>query len=129
MKLTLSWLKDHLDTTASLSEICDRLTGLGLEVEGVSDRAAALTPFKVAHVLEASIEESKDVSVESTGLEQSLKYVESMDRTVEAAKKEGKGVFYGTWSDDQIRPILAAWNKTYSDIKLEFVNLRGAEAL
>jgi len=42
---------------------------------------------KAVERLEASIEESKDVSVESTGLEQSLKYVESMDRTVEAAKK------------------------------------------
>jgi len=54
MKLTLSWLKDHLDTEASLAQLCERLTALGLEVEGVTDRAAALKAFKVAHVLEAS---------------------------------------------------------------------------
>ena len=33
MKFTLSWLKDHLETDASLEEITDRLTMLGLEVE------------------------------------------------------------------------------------------------
>ena len=32
MKLTLSWLKDHLDTTASLAEITETLTRIGLEV-------------------------------------------------------------------------------------------------
>ena len=39
MKLTLSWLKDHLDTTASLAEIVDTLTRIGLEVEAVEDPA------------------------------------------------------------------------------------------
>mgnify|MGYP006175622419 CR=1 FL=1 len=53
MKFTLSWLKDHLDTTASLKEITDRLSMIGLEVEGVQDRAAALKPFTVAYVKEA----------------------------------------------------------------------------
>ena len=53
MKFTLSWLKDHLDTEASLTEITDRLTMLGLELEGVEDRAAAFAPFKVAYVEEA----------------------------------------------------------------------------
>ena len=33
MKFTLSWLKDHLETEASLDEIVDRLTSIGLEVE------------------------------------------------------------------------------------------------
>ncbi len=41
MKFTLSWLKDHLDTTASLDEITYALTDLGLEVEGVEDRGQA----------------------------------------------------------------------------------------
>ncbi len=50
MKFTLSWLKRHLDTTASLEEICDKLTAIGLELEGVEDRARALAPFKVAYV-------------------------------------------------------------------------------
>jgi len=53
MKFTLSWLKDHLDTTATVDEIAAALTGLGLEVEGVSDPAASLAPFTVAHVLTA----------------------------------------------------------------------------
>ncbi|MEQ8587901.1 MAG: phenylalanine--tRNA ligase subunit beta [Thalassobaculaceae bacterium] len=53
MKFTLSWLKDHLDTDASLQEITDRLTMLGLELEEVEDRAAAFAPFRVAHVVEA----------------------------------------------------------------------------
>jgi phenylalanyl-tRNA synthetase beta chain len=53
MKFTLSWLKTHLETTASLSEITDALTMIGLELEGVEDRGAALSAFRVAHVLEA----------------------------------------------------------------------------
>ena len=39
MKLTLSWLRDHLDTTASVAEIADALTDLGLEVEDIHDPA------------------------------------------------------------------------------------------
>lgn len=53
MKFTLAWLKSHLDTTASLETICDKLTALGLEVEGVTDPAAVYRPFIVAHVLKA----------------------------------------------------------------------------
>jgi phenylalanyl-tRNA synthetase beta chain len=52
MKFTLSWLKDHLDTDASLAEICDRLTMIGLEVEAVDDKAA-LKPFVIARVVSA----------------------------------------------------------------------------
>jgi phenylalanyl-tRNA synthetase beta chain len=53
MKFTLSWLKDHLDTTASLDEICEGLIGVGLEVEEVSDMTKALAPFKVGYVQQA----------------------------------------------------------------------------
>lgn len=53
MKFTLSWLKRHLDTTASLTEISERLTMLGLEVESIDDPAARLGGFVVGHVLEA----------------------------------------------------------------------------
>ncbi len=53
MKFTLSWLKDHLETDASLDEIAEKLTSIGLEVEGVEDPAAALKPFIVAHVDDA----------------------------------------------------------------------------
>ncbi|MCB9989949.1 MAG: phenylalanine--tRNA ligase subunit beta [Rhodospirillales bacterium] len=50
MKFTLSWLKDHLDTDASLDEITDKLTAIGLELEGLEDRAATFAPFKVAKI-------------------------------------------------------------------------------
>jgi phenylalanyl-tRNA synthetase beta chain len=53
MKFTLSWLKDHLDTDASLSQICERLTMIGLEVESLNDKAG-LRPFKIAKVLSAA---------------------------------------------------------------------------
>jgi len=53
MKFTLSWLKEHLETDASLDEISRRLTMLGLEVEGIEDRAKALAPFRIAHVVSA----------------------------------------------------------------------------
>jgi phenylalanyl-tRNA synthetase beta chain len=53
MKFTLSWLKDHLDTTATLDEILHALTDLGLEVEEVVNPAAKLAPFTLAKVLHA----------------------------------------------------------------------------
>lgn len=53
MKFSLSWLKDHLDTTASAAEIADKLTAIGLEVEDLSNPAEALAPFRVAKVLTA----------------------------------------------------------------------------
>ena len=52
MKFTLSWLKDHLETKASLGEICDKLPMFGLEVEGVQDRAKDLSDFIVGYVEE-----------------------------------------------------------------------------
>ncbi|WP_348642780.1 YtpR family tRNA-binding protein, partial [Mesorhizobium sp. J18] len=52
MKFTLSWLKEHLETEATLEEICERLTMIGLEVESVDDKAA-LKPFVIARVLTA----------------------------------------------------------------------------
>ncbi len=53
MKFTLSWLKDHLDTDATLEDIVKTLSMVGLEVEGVEDRSAELAPFTVARVKEA----------------------------------------------------------------------------
>ncbi|MGE5561769.1 MAG: phenylalanine--tRNA ligase subunit beta [Bacillota bacterium] len=53
MKFSLSWLKAHLDTNASAEQIADKLTAIGLEVEGVSNPAEALAPFRVAKVLTA----------------------------------------------------------------------------
>jgi phenylalanyl-tRNA synthetase beta chain len=53
MKFTLAWLKDHLDTSASIAELTDKLSALGLEVEGIEDRSAKLAPFTIARVIEA----------------------------------------------------------------------------
>lgn len=53
MKFSLSWLRDHLDTEASAEEIADKLTAIGLEVEGLSNPEEALAPFRVARVLTA----------------------------------------------------------------------------
>jgi phenylalanyl-tRNA synthetase beta chain len=53
MKFTLSWLKDHLDTEASLDTITETLTRIGLEVESVKNPAAALKGFTIAYVIEA----------------------------------------------------------------------------
>lgn len=54
MKFSLTWLKDHLETTATLAEITDALNAIGLEVEGVEDPAEKLAGFRVAHVLSAA---------------------------------------------------------------------------
>ncbi|HZJ12876.1 MAG TPA: phenylalanine--tRNA ligase subunit beta, partial [Methyloceanibacter sp.] len=51
MKFTSSWLKEHLDTKASVEKIADTLTRIGLEVEAVFDPATALAPFRVAEVV------------------------------------------------------------------------------
>ncbi len=54
MKFSVTWLKDHLETEASLQEILDCLNAIGLEVEGVEDPAERLAGFQVAHVLTAA---------------------------------------------------------------------------
>ena len=53
MKFTLSWLKDHLDTTASVDEIAEALTDLGLEVEEIINPAERLSAFTLAKVTHA----------------------------------------------------------------------------
>ena len=53
MKFTLSWLKDHLETEASVAEIAEALTDLGLEVEEIFDPAARLSEFTIGKVLKA----------------------------------------------------------------------------
>ena len=53
MKFTLPWLKEHLETDASLAEIVDKLTMIGLEVENVEDKADLLKPFVIASVISA----------------------------------------------------------------------------
>lgn len=73
MKFTLSWLKDHLETEASLEEILNTLTMIGLEVEGVEDRSKALAPFIVGYVKEAKRHPNADrlqVCIVDTGSEE-----------------------------------------------------------
>ncbi|MDB5668190.1 MAG: phenylalanyl-tRNA synthetase subunit beta [Alphaproteobacteria bacterium] len=53
MKFTLSWLKEHLDTDASLDKVVERLNSLGLEVESVDNPGEKLAAFKVAEILTA----------------------------------------------------------------------------
>ncbi|MDD9725113.1 phenylalanine--tRNA ligase subunit beta [Roseovarius sp. SK2] len=53
MKFTLSWLKDHLETTASVAEIAEALTDLGLEVEEISNPGERLADFTIGKVMSA----------------------------------------------------------------------------
>ena len=53
MKFPLSWLRAHLDFTANTATLCETLTRIGIEVEGVEDPAAPLAPFVIARVIEA----------------------------------------------------------------------------
>jgi phenylalanyl-tRNA synthetase beta chain len=53
MKFTLSWLKKHLETSATVDEIAEALTDLGLEVEGIENPAEKLRPFTIAKVKSA----------------------------------------------------------------------------
>ncbi len=53
MKFTLTWLRKHLDTTATVEEVVDAMTMAGLEVEHVENPAAKLAAFSVAKIVEA----------------------------------------------------------------------------
>lgn len=54
MKFSLSWLKQHLDTQATISDVADALNRIGLEVEGIENPAEKLRGFVVAKVLTAA---------------------------------------------------------------------------
>jgi phenylalanyl-tRNA synthetase beta chain len=53
MRFTLSWLKEHLETKATLEEITDKLTSLGLVVDKVENKAQELAPFTICEIMEA----------------------------------------------------------------------------
>jgi phenylalanyl-tRNA synthetase beta chain len=53
MKFTLGWLKEHLETDATLHEVLETLTRVGLEVEGIENPGEKLAGFRVARVLTA----------------------------------------------------------------------------
>lgn len=54
MKFSLSWLRTWLQTNAALEDILNTLSAIGLEVEGVENKADALRPFVIAEILEAA---------------------------------------------------------------------------
>ena len=60
MKFTLDWLRDHLDTDASVDEIGKTLTMIGLELEGVENQGKALEKFVVAQVVHAEAHPNSD---------------------------------------------------------------------
>jgi len=60
MKFTLSWLKEHLETQASLDEIVEAMTMAGLEVEAVENPAERLSAFTIAHVKTAEAHPDAD---------------------------------------------------------------------
>ncbi|WP_342226096.1 phenylalanine--tRNA ligase subunit beta [Rickettsia endosymbiont of Urophora cardui] len=60
MKFTLSWLKKFLETSASVTEIAESLTAIGLEVEDIIDKAADLQKFEVAYIVSTKPHPSAD---------------------------------------------------------------------
>jgi phenylalanyl-tRNA synthetase beta chain len=53
MRFTISWLKQFLDTNASLEQIANCLTMTGLEVEEIEDHTKILDAFEVAEIIGA----------------------------------------------------------------------------
>ena len=60
MKFTLSWLKDYLETNQNLDVICEKLTDIGLEIEGVENPGQDLEIFTVAHIVKANPHPNSD---------------------------------------------------------------------
>ncbi len=53
MIITLPWLKEHLKTKSNQNEIIDKLTNIGLEVEGINENSGELGEFKIAKIIKA----------------------------------------------------------------------------
>lgn len=73
MKFTLSWLKEHLDTDATVDQIAAKLNSIGLEVENISDPGAALKDFIVGEVITAGKHPNADklrICTVSTGTDE-----------------------------------------------------------
>jgi phenylalanyl-tRNA synthetase beta chain len=60
MKFPLSWLKQYLDTQASVEELAAKLNAIGLEVEGIENPAEKLAGFRIARVLTAALHPDAD---------------------------------------------------------------------
>ena len=54
MKFTVGWLKDYLEFDYSVSDLCNKLTDIGLEVEKVLDPSENLKNFKIAKIIKKS---------------------------------------------------------------------------
>ena len=50
MKITYDWLKDHLQTKNSENQLIDKLTDIGLEVEGIENTSSDLNKFIIAKI-------------------------------------------------------------------------------
>ena len=78
MKFTIDWLKDHLETDASVEKIVDTLTVTGTEVEAVEDQGKQLEAFTVCRVISAEKHPNADrlkVCVVDTGQGEPVKVV------------------------------------------------------
>ena len=53
MKITTEWLKEHLDTKLNESQLIEKLTDIGLEVESVEKQSDNLDDFIIAKILKA----------------------------------------------------------------------------
>ena len=51
MILTLSWLKNHLKTNASINQVVEKLTDIGLEVENIKENSGSISDFKIAKII------------------------------------------------------------------------------
>ena len=88
MKFTLSWLKEHLDTKATLAEVRDTLTMLGLEVEGITNPAEALKGFVVGYVVEAVQQAWQRLSGTSPEKEETLMTLQQESRALLSLRAE-----------------------------------------
>lgn len=53
MRFTLSWLKEYLETDASVDAIAEKLDSLGLLIDKLEDKGKVLAPFTICEIVEA----------------------------------------------------------------------------
>ncbi len=95
MKFTIEWLKEHLETDATLEEIVDTLTMTGTEVEAIEDQGKVLEAFTICEVISAEQHPNADrlrVCMVNTGSGDPVKVVCGAPN----AKTGMKGVFAGS---------------------------------
>ena len=77
MILTLSWLKNHLSTKASTNEIIEKLTYIGLEVEGIKESSGNFSEFKIK-LSQVLVEKIKPISMEIKKLSSEQEYLDKI---------------------------------------------------